>query len=157
MSGGGVRQGFACGYLLEDDLFIGPGSGVGAALGGPPFHTTITGTTFTGWDTVVTLTDGEASITGNTFRHNGTGVVSCTRVCSGTITGNSFLANDGAGLVLTAGTWHVGSNVAARNGGLGIDAQGSTLTGDRRRWQRGPPQPVAAVHRRHLHHSPLTP
>ncbi len=127
--GGGIGPGAACTYSLVDDHFIGPGSGVAASLGGAPYQTTVTGTSFIGWDTAITLADGSATITGNTFRHNGTGVASCTTsFCGGTISGNAFLANDGAGLVLTSGTWHVGSNLAARNGGLGIDAQGSTLT-----------------------------
>ena len=46
----------------------------------------------------------------------------------GTVSGNRFVDNTGPGLVLANGTWHIGSNVALRNGGLGIDAEGPALT-----------------------------
>ena len=41
---------------------------------------------------------------------------------------NRFVDNTGTGLLLTIGTWHVGSNLALNNGGLGIDAEGTQLT-----------------------------
>jgi hypothetical protein len=86
---------------------------------------------FTGWGNAVTVgTFTQVSITGNTFRHNVNGIVGCGSVwCEGgTITSNWFLDNSGTGLTLVAGTWHVASNTALRNGGLGIDAQGAGLT-----------------------------
>ncbi|MGZ4694165.1 MAG: hypothetical protein ACXWA3_11110 [Acidimicrobiales bacterium] len=148
--GGGVERGSVCGYYLADDHFIGPGSGVAADLGAYSYLSTVTDSVFTGWDIAVSLGPGPATITGNTFRQNGTGVASCTTSnCGGTISGNSFVANLGDGLLLTSGTWHVGSNVAVRNGGLGIDAQGPGLTviddGGNLARRNQPPQCVGVV------------
>jgi hypothetical protein len=127
--GGTVGPGSVCGYYLSGDHFIGPGSGVGASVGGYSYLATVTDTEFTGWDVGLIVNPGPATITGNTFAHNGTGLTACTTSnCSGTVSGNSFYGNLGPGLVLRSGTWHVGSNVAARNGGLGIDAQNPALT-----------------------------
>ena len=44
------------------------------------------------------------------------------------MSGNRFIGNTGTGLVLANGSWHVGSNTALRNGGLGIDAEGPQVT-----------------------------
>jgi hypothetical protein len=127
--GGGVLPAGACGYSLVDDRFIGPGSGVAVALGTSGFDATISDSVFTGWDTAISVGNVSATLSDNTFRRNGTGVVACPFPgCDGTVSGNSFVDNSGAGLVLTAGSWHVGSNVALRNGGLGIDAEGPQLT-----------------------------
>ncbi len=127
--GGTVGPGSVCGYYLSGDHFIGPGSGVGATVGGYSYLATVTDTEFTGWDVGLVVNPGPATITGNTFLNNGTGLTACTTSdCSGTVSGNSFYGNQGPGLVLRSGTWHVGSNVAARNGGLGIDAQNPALT-----------------------------
>ncbi len=62
---------------------------------------------------------------------------------------NRFVDNTGTGLLLTSGTWHVGSNTALRNGGLGIDAEGTGLTvtddGNNVARQNQPPQCVGVV------------
>ena len=108
---------------------------------------------FSGWSTAVTLNSGSGiEISGNTFRDNGTGVASCCSngcTTNGSVTDNRFLHNSGAGLQLTVGTWHVGSNVALRNGGLGIDAEGPNVTviddGGNIARQNQPPQCIGVV------------
>jgi len=126
-----------CVQAFSHDRFIGPGAGVGAQIGG---FDTVTDSVFTGWDTAIQIVDSftghsvsPITITGNRFQDNGFGVVGCTTGpdCSettGTISDNQFLDNAGTGLLLTSGSWHVGSNRALRNGGLGIDAEGPELT-----------------------------
>lgn len=127
--GGAVLGGAVCGYHLDGNRHVGPGSGTAVALGGG-FPSEVTNSVFKGWDTALELGQGEFTVTGNTFRDNATGVdVACVRGCfKGTVSGNSFLANSGPGLVIRGGTWHVGSNTARRNGGLGIDASGPGLS-----------------------------
>ena len=125
--GGGGLSGGACSTLLQHDRFVGPGSGIGFEPG-PGYPMTVTDSVFTGWNTAVVVDD-QATITGSTFRDNATGVACTARYCEGgTVTGNRFVANSGTGLLLTTGLWHVGSNEVLRNGGLGIDAEGPTLT-----------------------------
>ena len=130
--GGGVGNGVACGETFEHDRFTGWGSGTAIAISAD-FESSITDSSFSGWDAAVQVEQGgdQLSITGNTFQGNGTGVSSCPADCTGsggTISDNGFLDNTGTGLTLNVGTWHVGSNIALRNGGLGIDAEGTGLT-----------------------------
>ena len=96
------------------------------------------------------------SITGNTFVHNTNGVVGCTNpngCAGGTVTGNRFVDNSGTGLLLSGGTWTIGSNIALRNGGLGIDAEGTQLTviddGGNIARQNETPQCIGVVCTRH--------
>ncbi len=122
----------ACDVGLDGDRIVGPGSGTAVNLDGPS-TLSITNNRFSGWDTAVEIANAyEFSITGNSFRHNGTGVATCTgaRQCwvMGTISDNRFIDNRGTGLLVTVGNVHIGSNIAVGNGGLGIDAEGSPLT-----------------------------
>jgi hypothetical protein len=118
----------SCTMVASGDRFIGPGSGTAVVLG-DWLDSSVTDTVFTGWDTAVAINPYfTVTVTGNTFVHNVTGVASCAgptycNLGGGTITGNRFVDNSGTGLLLNAGTWTVGSNIALRNGGLGIDAE----------------------------------
>ena len=149
-------SGEACGLTISGDQLIGPGTGTAVDNGG--WSSSMTGNLFTGWDTaVVWRYDGRnITVSGNTFRGNGTGFLntgpSCAWCVDGTITRNRFLDNSGSGLVLGSGTWNVGSNLALRNGGLGIDAEPSgsnpltvlDLGGDVARGNQ-PPQCIGVV------------
>ena len=144
-----------CSSTLTNDRVTGPGSGTFVRLLSFNFGASITNTVFTDWDTAVQIAGAnDANITGNTFRHNGTGVACTERSCiGGTVSGNRFIANTGTGLLLTTGTWHVGSNIALRNGGLGIDAEGTQLTviddGGNIARRNQPPQCIGVVCTRH--------
>jgi hypothetical protein len=151
-----VYDGPGCSQSYSDDRFIGSGSGVAVYVGGGwPTH--ITGSVFTGWDIAVQVTEfstPDSFISGNTFRHNRIGVMSCTTGSSCPDSGfpvsaNRFVGNTGTGLVLTEGTWHVGSNTFLHNGGLGIDAEGSQLTviddGNNIARHNQPPQCIGVV------------
>ena len=123
-----IRPYVDCDQTFRNDRFIGPGSGVGVALGNNnwKFPAAVTDSVFTGWGTAVELTTDSAGalLTNNTFRDNGTGVAGCTVwACGATVTGNRFLDNAGTGLSTRGGVWTIGSNTALRNGGLGIDAE----------------------------------
>jgi hypothetical protein len=151
--GGGVGNGVACGESFVQDRFTGSGSGTAIAISAD-FESSIVDSSFSGWGAAVQVEQGGdlLSITGNTFQGNGTGVSSCPADCTdsgGTISGNGFLDNTGVGLLLNVGTWHVGSNRALRNGGLGIDAEGSGLTvyddGGNVALHNQPPQCVGVV------------
>jgi hypothetical protein len=129
VTGGGLA-GSLCGYAVTANHFVGLGSGTAMDVRGSYFLTQITDNRFTGWDTGVSV-DGipqgrfaPATITGNAFRRNRVGV---SADGYGTVSANSFLDNTGTGLLVLGGFWHVGSNSALRNGGLGIDAQGPWL------------------------------
>ena len=141
-------DGEACGFSFDDDRFAGPGSGTGIRSGASNFSISLTNSVFTGWGTALVV-GVPAIITGNTFRQNGTGVAATTVFGSGTVSDNRFVDNTGTGLLLTSGTWHVGSNTALRNGGLGIDAEGTGLTvtddGNNVARQNQPPQCVGVV------------
>ena len=108
------------------------GSGTFIKLDTGSAPATITGNTFTGWDTAVRIdTVNGLTMTGNTFRGNATPVTTCDGFgCAvfGTISSNRFLDDTGTGLsLITVGQVHIGSNVAVRNGGLGIDVAWSGL------------------------------
>jgi len=149
--GGGGIWGQECANDLVRDRFSGPGSGTAVSdAGSEPW--TITDSRFTGWDLAIALGGDPSTITSNVFRRNGAGVICATGQCagvSGTVSGNWFIDNRGAGLSLSDGTWHVGSNRAERNGGLGIDAEGPDLTviddGGNIARRNQPPQCVGVV------------
>ena len=121
-----------CGVGVTNSQVAGPGSGTFMKLETGSYGATITGNTFTGWDTAVRIdtVDG-LTMTGNTFRDNTTPVTTCDGLgcdVDGTISSNRFVDNTGTGLsLITVGQVHVGSNVALRNGGLGIDVAWSGL------------------------------
>jgi hypothetical protein len=146
-------SGEACGFSFDGDHFDGPGSGTGIATGASNFSISLTNSVLSGWDTAL-LVGAPATITSDTFRQNGTGVSATSLFPTepGTASGNRFVDNSGTGLLLTSGTWHVGSNTALRNGGLGIDAEGATLTvtddGHNVARHNLPPQCVGVVCRR---------
>jgi hypothetical protein len=117
-----------CTVDLDRNRVVGPGSGVGVDLSSSVFTSRITATTVTGWGTAVLVGYGSAVITGSTLRQNGTAITCVTGPCSGTIIDNSIRDNLGTGIELATGTWHIGSNTAVRNGGLGIHAEGPGLT-----------------------------
>ena len=126
-----------CGENVTGNHFTGVGTGSAVELSSDLYtdghgDAFLTGNSFTGWSTAVTLSFGSGMvISGNTFRDNGTGIAPCTYLwcnASGSVTDNRFLDNTGTGVLLTNGTWHIGSNTFLRNGGLGIDAEGTNLT-----------------------------
>jgi hypothetical protein len=141
----------ACGEVFDGDQVLGPGSGTAIDMQTDHYAAQVTNSLFSGWDTAVALDGADAAlITGNTFRDNGSGVAVCaSKDCggAGTISDNRFVDNTGTGLLLSAGTWHLGSNVALRNGGLGIDAEGSTVIDDGGNVARHnqPPQCIGVV------------
>ncbi len=128
-----VSSGSECDVGLDGDRIVGSGSGTSVNLDNPD-TVSITNNRFSGWDTALEIDEAldGLSITGNSFRHNGTGVATCIgrRQCfdMGTISDNRFIDNRGTGLLVTVGNIHIGSNIAVGNGGLGIDAEGSPLT-----------------------------
>jgi len=139
-----------CGFDLVDNRFVGPGSGIAFTAANTTFGARFTGNTFTGWDTAVAVAAwGDVTVTGNTFHHNGTAISCTTGPCRGTISGNTIRDNRGTGVLLTTGTWHVGSNTAVRNGGLAILAEGPGLTvvddGGNVARRNQPPQCVGVV------------
>jgi hypothetical protein len=157
IDGGTLQGGGGCYMDLSGNRFTGPGSGVAVQFDVPfSVPSILADNTFTGWYTAVIVADDSnpsSMITGDVFRHNVNGILGCPGsgpFCEGgTVIGNQFLDNSGIGLSVSKGTWRIGSNTALRNGGLGIDAQGTNLTvidegGDVARHNQ-PPQCVGVV------------
>lgn len=153
-----------CNVTLSGDHIAGPGSGLFMPLWSYNFAASFTGNVFSGWTTAVQIGAADRLvISGNTFRHNGTGVL-CAGCEAGsttgppspsvaTVTSNRFIDNTGDGLQIAAtqrSNWGIGSNVALRNGGLGIDAPaglGFTITdlGGNVARHNQPPQCIGVV------------
>jgi hypothetical protein len=153
--GGEIQGGSGCYMNISRDRFIGTGSGT--AIHNPASFSrpsVVADNHFSGWGDAVVGAGAPSPvlITGNTFDHNVNGVIGCTNpngCTGGTVTGNRFVDNTGTGLLLSAGTWTIGSNTALRNGGLGIDAEGATLTvtdlGGNTARHNQPPQCIGVV------------
>jgi hypothetical protein len=111
-----VREGAAPNFpdtRIEQNIFVGATAGV--FVGGPVTQFDVTRNIFWANQDGMVVDCGGANI--------------CTQVpITGSASANLFLANSGEGLRVRDGSWHVGSNVAVINGGLGIDVAGTNAT-----------------------------